>query len=98
MTDSEMLRAIYDEVQELQIKVGTLESDMQFVKNEVRGIQLTLENETNKNIRIIAEGHIDLNRKLDAALKVEEEKEMDWLRLNVLENDMRRVKERVGIA
>lgn len=37
-------------------------------------IQLTLENETNRNIKFIAEGHLDLSRKLDDALKVENEK------------------------
>ncbi len=31
-------------------------------------------------------------------LMVEEEKEMDRIRLTVLENDMRRVKDKVGIA
>lgn len=36
-------------------------------------IQLTLENETNRNIQIIAEGHLDLSRKLNDALKIENE-------------------------
>ncbi|OUO80778.1 hypothetical protein B5F53_03470 [Blautia sp. An249] len=44
--------------------------------NKITDIQLTLENETNRNIKIIAEGHLDLSRKLDEALKVENEKEM----------------------
>lgn len=35
------------------------------LKNQVRSIQLTLENETNRNIKIIAEGHLDLSRKLE---------------------------------
>lgn len=42
----------------------------------MRTLQLTLENETNKGIQIIAEGHLDLSRKLDEALKIEDEKEM----------------------
>lgn len=44
------------------------------MKNEIREISLTLENETNRNIKIIAEGHLDLSRKLDKALTVENEK------------------------
>lgn len=32
-----------------------------------------LENETNRNIQIIAEGHLDLSRKLNDALKIENE-------------------------
>ena len=48
---------------------------------KITDIQLTLENETNRNIKIIAEGHLDLRRKLDDALKVE--------------NELRRLKERI---
>lgn len=62
---------------------------------KITDIQLTLENVTNKNIQIIAEGNLDLSRKLDDALKVENEKEMLLIRVNRLENELRRVKERI---
>ena len=65
---------------------------MSDVKQEVKDIQLTLENETNHNIRFIAEGHLDLTRKLDDALKVENEKEMMLIRVTSLENEVRRLK------
>lgn len=85
MTDNEMLKAIY--------------IDMQEMKRQIKDIQLTLENETNRNIRIIAEGHLDLSRKLDDALKVDNEKEMLLIRVNSLENEVRKLKERIsGIA
>ena len=54
-----------------------------------------IENETNKNIQIIAEGHLNLSRKLDEALKIENEKEMLLLRVNRLENEIRRIKQRI---
>ena len=105
MTQNEMIVAIYGgmqelkaDVRELKDKVQVLEDDVQVLKEDVQGLHLTLENVTNKNIQVIAEGHLDLDRKLDEALKVEKEKEMMHLRVNVLENDMRRVKEKVGIA
>jgi hypothetical protein len=66
------------------------------IRNEIKSIELTLENETNRNIQIIAEGHLDLVRKLDEALKVENEKEMLLLRVNHLENELRKVKERIN--
>lgn len=69
MTDSELLQAIFKDTQELKGRMNTIE-------NNVTDIQLTLENETNRNISLIAEGHLDLSRKLDGALKVENEKEM----------------------
>ena len=60
MTDSEKFDIILDKLNSIDSRVLTLES--------------TLENVTNKNISIIAEGHLDLSRKLDEALKVENEK------------------------
>lgn len=81
MTDTEMIKAIY--------------TDMQEMKRQIKDVQLTLENETNRNIKIIAEGHLDLSRKLDDALKVENEKEMLLIRVNSLENEVRKLKERI---
>lgn len=36
---------------------------------DVRDIQLTLENETNRNIRLIAERHLDLRQRMKARIK-----------------------------
>ncbi len=69
--------------------------EIQKLRADVKEIQLTLENETNRNIRIIAEGHLDLSRKLDEALRVENEKEMLMLRVTSLENEVRRLKAKV---
>lgn len=69
--------------------------ELRKLNDKVTDIQLTLENETNKNIKIIAEGHLDLSRKLDEALKVDTEKEMLLIRVNRLENELRRLKARV---
>lgn len=72
-----------------------IEALLEPIKRDIKSIQLTLENETNRNIKIIAEGHLDLSRKLDDALKVENEKEMLLIRVNILENELRKVKERI---
>ncbi len=69
--------------------------EIQKLKADVKEIQLTLENETNRNIRVIAEGHLDLSRKLDEALRVENEKEMLMLRVTSLESEVRRIKARI---
>lgn len=65
------------------------------LKQDVKEIQLTLENETNRKIQLIAEGPLDLSRKLDDALKVENEKEMLLIRVTGLENEIRRLKVRI---
>ncbi len=61
-----------------------IESMLEPIKRDIRSIQLTLENETNRNIKIIAEGHLDLSRKLDEALRVDNDKEMLLIRVNTL--------------
>ena len=73
-------------------QISEMKTDIQKMKNEIREISLTLENETNRNIKIIAEGHFDLSRKLDKALTVENEKEMALIRINMMESEIRRIK------
>lgn len=65
------------------------------LKSEVKSVQLTLENETNHNIRMNAEYHIILEKKLDESLKVNQERELLLLRVNSLENEVRKLKERI---
>ena len=92
------VQVLEEDVSALKEDVSVLKEDVSVLKEDVSGIHLTLENVTNRNIRVIAEGHLDLNRKLDEALKADAERELMHLRVNVLENDMRKVKEKVGIA
>ena len=79
MTEKEMLELLIKEVIE--------------VKTKVNGIELHLENVTDKNIQTVAEGHLDLSRKLDDALKVENEKELLIIRVRILEEELQKVKE-----
>ena len=43
----------------------------------------------------VAECHLDLYRKLDDAQKIDNEKEMIAIRVNILETELRKVKERL---
>ena len=104
MTNNELLLAISNMMDEkLDASLKLIENDIKSINNaieslekKVTSIELTLENETNHGIKIIAEGHLDLSRKLDEALKVENEKEMLLLIVNHLENELRKVKERIS--
>lgn len=105
MTENEMLQAIYLDMQGMKADMQDMKTDMQGMKTDIQdlkgrvsGIEMTLENETNRNIRIIAEGHVDLCRKLDEALKVENEKELLLVRTNIMENDIRKIKDKLEIA
>lgn len=96
MTDSEKLDLIINEVQDLKRKQLQTQIALENTVNEVTKINVTLENVTNRNIKIIAEGHLDLSRKLDEALKVENEKELLLIRVNILENELKQIKEQLN--
>ena len=89
------VQGVQGEVLELKERVQGVEGKARKLEGHVQGIRLTLENETNKNINSIAEGHLNLSRKLDEALKVENEKEVLLIRINRLENGYRTLKEQV---
>lgn len=63
MTDSEKFDLILS-------KLDTLGDEVQELKRRTTGIELTLENETNRNIQLLAENHITLIDKLNQAIKV----------------------------
>ena len=82
-------------ITDMKSEVTDMKSDIKETKSDIKDIQMTLENVTNKNVKIIAEGHHDLNKKLDNALKIENEKELLLIRLTVLENEVARIKARI---
>lgn len=88
MTDSEKLDLILSEMQDLKQRTTNIETS-------VIDIKLTLDNEIRVNIQRVAEGHLDLSRNLHEALRIDNEKEMLAIRINTLENELRRVKERI---
>lgn len=86
------------EMGQMKSRGSQLESRMEQMESNIRSMKLMIENEICVNIRRIAEGHLDLSRNLHEALKVETEKEMLSIRVNVLESEMRKVKEHLRIA
>lgn len=112
MTDSERLDVILAEIQGMKSDMQGMKNDMQDMKSDMQGmknsiknleekvavIELNLENVTNRNIQILAEAHLGLSRKLDEALSINHERELLLTRVNVLEGEMRKVKQIVGIA
>lgn len=87
MTDSEKLDLILSKLEKLDK-----------LENDVTDIKLTLENEIRVNIRRVAEGHLDLSRNLQEAQRIDSEKEMLVIRVNVLETELYKVKRQIGMA
>ncbi len=97
-----LLNPIQDDIKQIHIDMQQMQDNMQqmhenigSLSDRVDSIETTLENVTNKNISIIAEAHLDLSRKLDDALKVENEKELLLIRVNILEDDVKKIKSRI---
>lgn len=91
------------DVNELKADVSGLKNETSLLrKNDERqeqqlnGIQITLETIIKRDIQIIAEGHLDLSRKLTEALKVEDSREMLRIQVNRMAYDISEIKERIG--
>ena len=97
-TMDDKIQAMDSEIKTMKVEIQSINKTLDQHTNDIRNLQLTLENVTNKNISIIAENHIELNRKLNEALKVREEEEKLYMRMNIVENDVRKLKEKAGIA
>ena len=105
MTDSEKLDYLVNkfdwiaqEIITLKEDVGTLKQKMAVLEQQVANLRVDQENVLEPGLKRVAEGHLDLNRKLIEALKTSEEEEMLYLRVNVLECDMVRVMEKLALA
>ena len=112
MTDRELINAMSEMLdqrlqalshsmdQKLQTLSDSMDQQFSVVNQRLDSLEQHLELETDKNIRIIAEGHLDLQRKLNETLyatrKIESTHEMTQLRLTVLESDVREIKTKLA--
>lgn len=82
----------------MENNLAALKADHENTKADVRAIRISLETETNRNIQLIAEGHMNLDRKLDEALRSLHPNTMYHLKVNHLDAELQNVKEKLGIA
>ena len=97
------IAGLKEDMSGVKTEIAELKEDMSNVKTEIgrlndrtAGVIIHLENVTDRGIKIIGEGHADLTRKLDEALKIENEKEILLLRMNYLEGELQMVKKRLS--
>ena len=94
----EDVQVLKGDVQVLKGDVQELKEDVQVLKERVTNIEITLENETNRNIQLIAEGHLNLDRKLDEALKELHPNMMYHLKVNHLDGEVTKMKRILNMA
>ncbi len=84
------------EMQDMKSDIKVLKNDVKRLDDKIAGINVHLETVTDRNITFIAEGHLDLSRKLDEALKSEQLKELYFIRTNMIDDEVRKIKERLA--
>ncbi len=96
MTDSEKLDLLLEKVNAMEARMGTMETELKTVREDVKGIKLVLENEIRVNIQRVAEGHLDLSRNLHEAMKPSNEVEMLAIKVRMLETDVKELKAKLA--
>ena len=76
----------------MEQKMDSMEQKMDSMEQKMDSLELHIENVTDRNIQTVAEGHLDISRKLNDALKVEDQKEMLIIKVRVLEDEVRKIK------
>ena len=66
------------------------------METDIKDIKLTIENELRVNIQRIAEGHLDLDRKLREALVPNQEVEMLAIKVRMLDTDVKDIQKKIS--
>ena len=87
--------ALDAKVAELDTKVTQLDAKVAEIDNSVRGLWVHVENQTEKQLRIVAENHSNLTNKLDELQKMKGVQDTLLFYANKHENDIRAIKKRL---
>jgi len=86
------LDKVEERLDKVDVRLDGMDRRLTHVENDVRDIHLSLENTIIPNISIVAENHVELNRKLSECIYKFADQELYRIRLNRLEDDMRELK------
>ena len=94
------LQSEMEEVKTLRSEIGevktNLESEIKGLKEDVKKINVILENEIRPNIQRIAEGHLDLSRNLHEVMKYKDEIEILSISRRFLESEVQELKRKIS--
>ena len=77
-------------------RLDGIDTRLDVMETDVKDIKLTIENEIRVNIQRIAEGHLDLSRNLQKALKSNQEVEMLAIKVRMLDTDVKEIQKRIS--
>ena len=90
------MQVMKDDMQDMKSDIKVLKNDVKRLDDKIAGINVHLETVTDRNITFIAEGYLELSRKLDEVLKPEQLKELYFIRTNMINDEIRRIKDRLA--
>ncbi len=95
---------IENDIQEVKRTIGTMENNTQNIERHLTGVELSLENEINHNIQLLAENHMNLIDKLNQSIKVADKTLMYEVqlssvkfRIDSLEQEMASIKKEITL-
>ena len=89
------MKSVKEETKELAADMKSVKEDTKELRSRMSAIELNLENETNKNIRILAENHLSLMEKLDEAIKVSNRHFLYELKVSSLDRRVTEIERRI---
>ncbi len=103
MMDSEKLDLILQEIREIKSEMAEMKSDIAELKKEmsevnskVKKLELHIENETDRNISLLAENFMELTDKLNQAISVADKNLAYEVKVNYLSEEMEKLKQEVA--
>ena len=87
--DNDKLDLILTKLDKIDERLDRIEGRLDRVEADNHSMKLQLENEIVRNVQIIAEGHLDLSRKLQEAVKATSAVEMLQVQVNILQGKVR---------
>lgn len=93
-TDIEEMKA---EIEKLWAAIDSLNARFEELQCRVASIGLHVENETDKYVRIVAENHIELSKKLDRAISTADRQSVYEMKVNHLEKEVDEIRNDVDV-
>ena len=90
------MSVLKEDVSVLKKDVSILKEEVDELKVDMSIVKIRMENEISVNIQRVAEGHLDLDRKLTEVVKSNSEFELLTLRVNKLDGEMKEVRAKIS--
>ena len=78
------IKEVKNEVAEIKNEVAEIKNEVAEIKQRITKIETSLENETNRNIKLLVDGHIQNANKLEKLDKIEEDVEISKTDIDVI--------------